>query len=52
VINPSIKALYMSAYPSDVIAEDGMLQKGVAFIDKAALGSDLPRRIRELLDIP
>jgi signal transduction histidine kinase/CheY-like chemotaxis protein len=52
VINPSVKALYMSAYPSDVIAEDGMLQKGVAFIDKAALGSDLPRRIRELLDIP
>jgi CheY-like chemotaxis protein len=52
VINPSIKALYMSAYPSDVIAEDGMLQKGVAFIDKAALGSDLPRRIRELLDTP
>jgi two-component system cell cycle sensor histidine kinase/response regulator CckA len=50
VINPSIKALYMSAYPSDVIAEDGMLQKGVAFIDKAALGSDLPCRIRELLD--
>ena len=51
-IRPSLKALYMSGYPAEVIAEDGMLQKGVAFIDKAALGSDLPRRIRELLDAP
>src|ERR1019366_3966247 len=51
-IHPSLKALYMSGYPSDVIAADSMLGKGVAFIEKAALGLDLPRRIRELLDAP
>ena len=51
-IRPSLKALYMSGYPADVIANQGVLQKGIAFIEKTALGSDLPRRIRELLDAP
>ena len=50
-IRPSLKALYMSGYPADVIADDGVVKrKGVAFIEKADLVSDLPRRIRELLE--
>jgi PAS domain S-box-containing protein len=52
-IYPSLKALYMSGYPADVIADGGILEKGVAFIEKSALSSDLlAHRIRELLDIP
>ena len=49
-IYPGLKALFMSGYPADVIADHGVLEEGMAFIEKTALGSDLTGKIRELLD--
>jgi CheY-like chemotaxis protein len=47
---PEVKVLYMSGYSSDLIAERGVLEEGVNFIEKPFSTAALGRRIREILD--
>jgi PAS domain S-box-containing protein len=47
---PSIRVLYMSGYTYDVIAQGGVLEPGVAFLQKPFTPRDLAAKIREVLD--
>ena len=47
---PEIKVLFTSGYTDDVIARQGVLENGVAFIQKPYRPKALARRIREVLD--
>jgi CheY-like chemotaxis protein len=46
---PSLRVLYMSGYTDEVIAHHGMLEAGLAFVQKPFTGDLLARRIREVL---
>ena len=48
-LNPAIKVLFMSGYTADVIAQHGVLDKGVHFIHKPFSKKDLGAKIREVL---
>jgi PAS domain S-box-containing protein len=50
VLRPSIAILYMSGYTDDVVIRRGVLEAGMAFIQKPFGADDLGRRVRELLD--
>jgi PAS domain S-box-containing protein len=47
---PGIKLLFMSGYTADVIAHQGVLDEGVAFIQKPFSMVDLAVKLREVLD--
>ncbi|MFO7884242.1 MAG: response regulator, partial [Desulfobacteraceae bacterium] len=47
---PDIKLLFMSGYTANVIAHQGILDKGVAFIQKPFSMGDLTEKLREVLD--
>ena len=47
---PGIKTLFMSGYSDDVISHHGVLQEGIAFIQKPFSVRDLAARVRQLLD--
>lgn len=47
---PDLRVLYMSGYSNDVIAHRGVLEKGIAFIQKPYSSRGLGARIRELLN--
>ena len=49
VIRPGIKVLFMSGYTSNVIANRGVLEKGVHFIQKPFRMKDLARKVREAI---
>jgi CheY-like chemotaxis protein len=49
---PGIKVLYMSGYTDDVIVSHGVLEAGIAFIQKPFLIHDLLRKVRQVLDGP
>ena len=49
-IQPNLKCLFMSGYTADVIARNGVLDKGVHFIEKPFLKHTLAAQIREALD--
>jgi CheY-like chemotaxis protein len=46
---PSLRLLYMSGYTDDAIVQHGILEPGLAFIQKPFSGEALARRIREVL---
>ena len=48
--HPSMKILYMSGYTADVIARQGVLDEGLAFIQKPFSFRKLADRIREVID--
>jgi PAS domain S-box-containing protein len=48
---PDIQLLFMSGYTSNVIAHQGVLDDGVAFIQKPFSMADMTEKIRELLDM-
>jgi PAS domain S-box-containing protein len=48
---PGIRLLFMSGYTSNVIAHHGILDEGVAFIQKPFSMADMTEKVRELLDI-
>jgi len=48
-IHPEMKILFMSGYTADVIADHGVLEEGVNFIQKPFAMKDLGGRIREIL---
>jgi CheY-like chemotaxis protein len=49
-LDPYIKPLFMSGYPADVIANQGVLDEGVSFIQKPFSAKDLANKISETLE--
>ena len=47
---PKMRVLYMSGYTFNVIAQGGMLEDGVAFLQKPFTPSALADKVREVLD--
>jgi two-component system, cell cycle sensor histidine kinase and response regulator CckA len=48
-IRPEIRCLFMSGFTSDIIARQGVLDKGVMFIQKPFSMEELGRKVRESL---
>jgi signal transduction histidine kinase/CheY-like chemotaxis protein len=48
-LRPTLKALYMSAYTEDYAVSIGVLDPGVAFIEKSFSPDDLAAKVREVL---
>ncbi|MFO7912855.1 MAG: PAS domain S-box protein, partial [Desulfotignum sp.] len=48
---PDIRLLFMSGYTADVIAHQGILDDGVAFIQKPFSMADMTEKVREVLDM-
>ncbi len=49
-LRPRIRTLFMSGYTANVIAQRGVLEEGVDFIQKPFTMRTLTRRVREVLD--
>ena len=49
-MKPGIKCLFMSGYTNNVIAHHNILEKGVNFIQKPFVASELGEKIRHILD--
>ena len=47
---PQLKSLFMSGYTADAIAQHGVLDEGVNFIQKPFSVPDLTTKVREVLD--
>nr|WP_319393267.1 PAS domain S-box protein [uncultured Desulfobacter sp.] len=47
---PDIKLLFMSGYAADVITHQGVLDEGVAFMQKPFATNELAKKIRDVLD--
>jgi PAS domain S-box-containing protein len=47
---PSIKLIYMSGYPQDVISHHGVLEKGTHFIQKPFSSIEIAKQIRMVLE--
>ncbi|MDD2735878.1 MAG: PAS domain S-box protein [Desulfuromonadaceae bacterium] len=48
-MNPQLKCLFMSGYTSDIIAQHGVLDEGVCFIQKPFALPNLAAKVREVL---
>jgi CheY-like chemotaxis protein len=48
--HPDMKILFMSGYTADVVAHQGVLDKGVNFIEKPFSPKTLADKLREVLD--
>lgn len=51
-VRPNMRVLYMSGHTASVVAPLGILEPGVAFLQKPFSPDMLARRIREVLDSP
>ncbi len=49
-LHPNLESLFMSGYTSDVIAHQGVLDKGVQFVQKPFSIMELAVKVREALD--
>src|SRR5207245_391004 len=49
---PQIKVLYCSGYAEDIIAHQGVLDPGIAFLAKPFTPGGLAAKVREVLDAP
>jgi len=50
--SPHTRVLYMSGYTDNVIADGGMLEPGLAFLQKPFTPAALALKVREVLDAP
>lgn len=51
-VRREMKVLYMSGYTDDAIVHHGVLDEGMAFIEKPFTSDNLTRKLREVLDVP
>jgi hypothetical protein len=51
-IRSEMKVLYMSGYTDDAIVHHGVLDEGMAFIEKPFSPNGLARKLREVLNVP
>ncbi len=49
-VRPGIKSLYVSGYTDTAIVHNGMLDSGIAFLQKPFTVEDLTRKVREVFD--
>jgi len=49
-LRPGVKVLYMSAYTEDAVINYGILDPGMAFIEKPFSPDDLACKVREILE--
>lgn len=47
---PGIKAVYMSGHADDALAHHGVIEEGLAFLEKPFTRDELTQRVREILD--
>jgi response regulator RpfG family c-di-GMP phosphodiesterase len=50
-IKPGLKTIFMSGYTADVVANRGILEKGVHFLQKPFKPVDLVMKVEEVLEI-
>jgi two-component system, cell cycle sensor histidine kinase and response regulator CckA len=48
-LKPGMKTIFMSGYTSDIVADRGVLEKGVSFLQKPFTPSMLAQKVREVL---
>jgi len=49
-VRPGIKALYVSGYTGKAIGHHGILDSGIAFLQKPFTADDLARKVREVIE--
>jgi CheY-like chemotaxis protein len=49
---PGLRALYMSGHADDALFHHGILEGGLAFLEKPFTRDELTRKVREVLDTP
>jgi CheY-like chemotaxis protein len=47
---PALKVIYMSGYTEDAIVQHGVLEPGIAFLNKPFTSQTLGQKIRDVLD--
>ena len=47
---PHIKVVYMSGYTDNAISHHGVIEEGIAFINKPATPDELGQKVRDVLD--
>jgi len=51
-IRSDMKVLFMSGYTDNAIVHHGILDSGIAYLQKPIVRETLARRVREVLDTP